>query len=372
MRSWVATGARVLLFLAFVVAALGRPAPAGAQPGGSPNEQPGGQPGTLALVYVDAEKPRTSEVWTASLDGASRRLVATLGPATRALDLRGSLLALASGDDLIVLDLQSGSDQRIAVGSQPSSARIAPDGAVRFTTRAGCGPGPSTTVLGSSDAATGARSDLTGLDVPGAEIVWHDPASDDLMILPRGCDVAVWELCRLDGTTGAERSRTPIRGCGWVAVAPDGRQALVSSASCSGGAYPELTVYGLDDGGQRELRFAKDAPSRFPFVYSPDGSQAAFGLALARGNPSGTARSGGIWLLDTSSLGETRLWQDQGLESWAIDWSPDGAQLVVGSVEAQGRCGYYVVDVASGRATRVDGVDGCGVNGTLVGFARLP
>jgi len=133
-----------------------------------------------------------------------------------------------------------------------------------------------------------------------------------------------------------------------------------------------LNVYSLPDGSKREVRFAKDAPSEHPFVYAPDGSRAAFGLALARGNPTGTAKSGGIWLLDSTSLAQTKLWQDEGLESWAIGWSPDGTKLVVASVEAQGRCRYSVVDVASGEATPVEGITGCGANGTLVGFVTLP
>jgi len=66
------------------------------------------------------------------------------------------------------------------------------------------------------------------------------------------------------------------------------------------------------------------------------------------------------------------LWQDPGAESWAIDWSPDGTKLLVASVEAQGRCGYYLVDAATGEAAQVQNVSGCGENGALVGFATLP
>ena len=163
-----------------------------------------------------------------------------------------------------------------------------------------------------------------------------------------------------------------MEGCGWIRVSPTGRQALLSYASCSRPGQAELAVVDLQDASRRELSFAKDAPSFQPFVYSPDGARAAYGLALGRGNPAGRAASGGIWLLDTLTLNTARLWQDAGLESWAIDWSPDGAMLLVASVEAQGLCGYYVVDVTSGEARQIIDATGCGANGTMVGFSALP
>ena len=77
-------------------------------------------------------------------------------------------------------------------------------------------------------------------------------------------------------------------------------------------------------------------------------------------------------LISAATLRSASLWQDTGLESWAIDWSPDGVKLIVASVEAQGYCGYYVVDAASRQAAQVDGVSECGENGGMVGFATLP
>ena len=330
------------------------------------------RPDALALVYLDAERPGVSEVWLSAPDGTNRRMVASFGQGARVLDLRGSTLALAVDPEVVVLDLGNGQATRTAAGTRLASAYVADQQTVFFATRVGCGPAETKTLLGRVDAATGARTDLAEIEAPGAEILWHDPATDQILLTPRGCDPSIWALRTHDGKTGAATASLEVQGCGWVAASPNGAQALVSFASCTGGDFPELNVYSLPDGAKREVRFAKDAPSEHPFVYAPDGSRAAFGMALARGNPGGRAQSGGIWLLDASSLAQTLLWQDAGSESWAIDWSSDGSLLAVASVVAQGRCGYSVVAVATGEATPVEGIDGCGVNGTLVGFATLP
>lgn len=330
------------------------------------------QPEPLSLVYLDTEKPNTSEVWVVSLDGAGKRQVALFDKGVRPLDVRGSLLALAKDPDLAIVDLGKGIVQRTEAGRRVQSAYIAENGPVFFTTRVGCGPVEDKTLIGRVDPATGARTDITEWDEPGAQILGYDSASDELLMTPRGCDPGIWALKRLNAKTGAETSSVDVQGCGWAAASPTGKQALVSFAACMSGNFPDLTVYSLPDGAKREVTYAKDAPSQMPFVYAPDGNRAAYGLALGRSNPGGTPKSGGIWLLDTATLEQSKLWQDPGQESWAVAWSPDGAKLVVASVEAQGRCAYSVVDVAAKTATPVAGITGCGVNGTLVGFATVP
>jgi hypothetical protein len=336
------------------------------------------QPGLLSLVYLDTEKPGANEVWVVSLDGASKRQVATFDKSVRPLALRGSLLALAHDPDLALLDLGGGTVQWSQAGRRVASAIIAENGPVYFTTQVGCGPVEAKTVLGRVDAATGVRTDIVELEVPGAELLRYDAAADELTLVPRGCDPGVSALKTLNAKTGAEKASLDVEGCGWAAISPTGQQALISFAACMTRTSPDVTVYDLPGGASREQYFSVDAPSPHPFVYAPDGSRAAYGLTLGLGLdrflpptlPS-TSRSGGIWLLDPASLSSTKLWQDSGQESWAIAWSPDGTRLAVASVEAQGRCGYFVVDVAANEAKRVDGVIGCGQNGTVIGFATV-
>jgi hypothetical protein len=120
------------------------------------------------------------------------------------------------------------------------------------------------------------------------------------------------------------------------------------------------------------MRFDKDAPSREPFVYAPDGKRAAYGLALDRDNEAATPKSGGIWALDTASLEKTKLWQDQGEESWAIGWSPDGSKLLVASRQEENACTFSVLELPSAKATAIPGLTGCNEKGTLVGFYAQP
>lgn len=329
------------------------------------------QPAPLSLVYLDTEKPNTSEVWVTSLDGASRRQVALFDTGVRPLDVRGSLLALAKDPDLAILDLGKGTVQRTQAGRRLQSAYVAENGPVFFATRVGCGPVEDKTLIGRVDPSTGARTDITERDEPGMQILWYDAAADELLVAPRGCDPGLSRLKRLNATTGAETWSLDVQGCGWAAASPTGKQVLMSLALCGGSSFPELNVYSLPDGAKREVTYDKDAPSRMAFVYAPDGSRAAYGLALGRDNPGGTPKSGGIWLLDTTTLEPSKLWQDAGQESWAVAWSPDGSKLAVASVEAQGRCTYSVIDVTTRTATPVAGITGCGVNGTLIGFATV-
>ncbi|MFN8524599.1 MAG: hypothetical protein U0821_15995 [Chloroflexota bacterium] len=325
-----------------------------------------------SLVYLDTSRQGTTDVWLISADGGSRRLAATLSGAARPLDLRDTELLVAMGTAAVHVDLLSGLTTTVPIGARVASGLLTAQHRGIFTTRAGCGPVDSKTRFGRLDFEAGTATDAGTADAPGLEALWYQDDTGELLGALRGCDPGVSTLVTLNVAAGTESARIPVAGCGWVATAPDGRQALISFAFCGGGDFPELNVYSLPDGTRREVRFAKDAPSRHPFTYAPDGSAAAFGLALARDNPSGAAKSGGIWLLNTSDLTTRPLWQDSGQEAWAVDWSEEGTFIVAASVEAQSRCGYFVIDVASQSATRVEGLTGCGTDGTLVGFADAP
>src|SRR5215471_15784813 len=79
-----------------------------------------------SVVYLDASKPAGTMVWVAAADGSSRRVVGEmLGPDVRPLDLRGSLLAVGEGDDLVTMDLATGVTRRLTVGERVQSAYVA-------------------------------------------------------------------------------------------------------------------------------------------------------------------------------------------------------------------------------------------------------
>ena len=69
---------------------------------------------------------------------------------------------------------------------------------------------------------------------------------------------------------------------------------------------------------------------------------------------------------------DAKIWQDDGQESWAIDWSPDGTKLLVASREEENACTFSVVDVAAAKAAKIAGMTACGAKGTLVGFFTQP
>jgi hypothetical protein len=243
---------------------------------------------------------------------------------------------------------------------------------VYYSTHPGCRPTEAKTIVGRFNLSTqvGERVVEYG-EWPGAEVLAYNAGADELTVAPRGCDPGISNIWIMNASAGDTKQTIPVDGCGSAAMSPTGTQLLLSYDLCklSGtDKFPDLRIYALPSGAMQEVRFTQDAPSRHPFVYAPDGRRVAYGLALDRDSAAGGATSGGIWTVDTSSLERTRLWQDQGQESWAIAWSPDGSKLLVASREGENVCSFSMIDVPSAKATKLGDLTGCEEKGTLVGF----
>lgn len=328
-----------------------------------------------SVVYLDMTKPVGTIVWLVAADGSSKTPVGDmLGPGVRPLDLQGSLLAVAEDNDLVTVNLASGAASRVSVGARIQGAYIANDTTVFYSTHPGCGPVERKTMIGKLNPATGESAKVADIDQrPGIEILSYNADTDELTAAPRGCDPGIGDLWVMSAKTGQRTATIKVEGCGWAAASLSGAQALISYGGCIGapGDAPELRAYDLPGGDVKELHFDKDAPSLRPWVYAPEGTKAAFGLALNRFNATAAPKSGGIWLLDTASLETSKLWQDGGQESWAVDWSADGSNLLVASREEENACSFSILDVATGQPTRIAGLTACGTKGTLVGFATV-
>lgn len=354
----------LLATLALLVLGVGRPGLASAQ-------------AALSVVYLDASKQAGTEVWVVAVDGSSKRAVGDLlGPGLRPLGQRDGLLAVADGNDLVTVNLATGATRRLAVGQRIQSAYIANNSTVFYATHTGCGPVEPKTTIGRFNVGSEVNERIAEkTEWPGAEVLWHNAGADELTVAPRGCDPGIGNIWIMNAKTGDAKQTVPVDGCGSAAMAPTGAQVVLSYDLCklSGtDTFPDLRVYGLPTGAMQELRFTKDAPSRRPFVYAPDGKRVAYGLALDRDSQNGGATSGGIWTLDTATLERTKLWQDQGQESWAIGWSPDGSKLLVASRQQEYACTFSVLDVPSATATVIPDLTACGEKGALVGFLAQP
>lgn len=336
---------------------------------------------SLALVYFERGVIRpgnqsSAVVWAMALDGSSKHEVARFGMGAFPLGLQGSMVAMYERNDLTFVDVASGRVRTVDAGGWPYVGRFVSGGpeagSFVYSTQMLC-TRHGQTLVGKIDPESGTRTEIATMEDAVVEVAWHDPATGDVLTLPRTCNPGTWELRRLDGASGAVKSSMPVKGCGWFRVAPDGQQALASFSDCRDDLFPELTVYGLSDGSSRDIRFGEDRPNDHPFVYASDGRHAAFGLSLTPETRGRQTKSGGIWLLDTTTLKQTKLWQDaRGMETWPIDWSPDGSKLLVASMESQDYCSFSVLDVASGEASLVNGIKRCRLDGTMVGFATVP
>src|SRR4051794_30366787 len=170
-----------------------------------------------------------------------------LGPGIRALDLQGGLLAVADGTDLVTVNLSSGEAKYTPIKSYVASAYVADSSTVFYATHPGCGP-VEKTVVGRINVATGTRTTvIETTDVPGFEILGYNAAADELTITPRGCDPGLGEIWTVNAKTGEKKSTIPVEGCGWAALSPDRKQALISYDACIGEENddPELRAYAL-------------------------------------------------------------------------------------------------------------------------------
>jgi hypothetical protein len=367
MSRHVVSSGRLLVLVAVVIlvaATLGRAELASAQP-------------ALSVVYLDATNPASTELWVVAVDGSSKRVVGDLlGPGLRPLGLRDGLLAVADANNLLTVNLASGLTKRLAVGQRIQNAYVANASTVFYATHTGCGPvEPKTTIGRFNPVSETSERVVNDSQWPGAEVLWHNAGADDLTVAPRGCDPGISNIWIMNAKSGDAKQTIPVDGCGSAAMSPTGSQVVLSYDLCKLGGtdtFPDLRIYALPSGAMQELRFTKDAPSRRPFVYAPDGKRVAYGLALDRDSQNGGAASGGIWSLDTASLERTKLWQDQGQESWAIGWSPDGSKLLVASMQQENACTFSVLDVTSATATAIPSLTACGEKGTLVGFLAQP
>ena len=253
MLSREVTSCRVLAAVVLIVATLGRAEPISAQ-GAAPQ-----------LVYRDATRAVGTIVWLVAADGSSKKPVGDmLGPGVRALDLRGSLLAVAEGNDLVnPQPRERRREPRVRRHSprRAPTSRTAPPSSTQPIPS--CGPVEQKTMIGEVNPATGAhRRWPTSTSGPALRSSGTTPTPTSSP-LRRAAAIRAW--ARSGPSTpkpGEKTSSTPVEGCGWAAVSPTGSQALISYGVCMGpdSDAPELRAYGLPGGQAQEDSISTRTP----------------------------------------------------------------------------------------------------------------
>jgi hypothetical protein len=331
-------------------------------------------PTTLSLVYMDQRSGNGVDLWVAAYDGSDARIVASFPNGTRALAVSGPHVALAVSDGIALLDLRDGEARTVVQRGLITSGLIAGD-TLFYVVRNACGgPDAGRGQLVRVDIPTRTRSDLGPLESSGASIAGYDPDAKTLTLVPYGCDPGFRELLVMDATTGALVDRHPVEGCGWGAASPDGTLALVSEQACAGDD-PDggpVTVYNFADGSRQPLRPPEGRFTQTRWLISPNGPFAAFALSVQRGMGPASTRSDGLWLMNLQLMNSFRLWNDGGAEALPVAFSPDGAHVLAGSVQAMGVCSYAVIALLSGEVRPVsDGITVCGANGEVLGWTSI-
>lgn len=210
-------------------------------------------PGNLSLVYPDAFRGDGVDVRVAAAEGSNPHTVASYPRGTRLLALRGPLLALASGDDLVLLDLRDGTERRAPLPGV--SGALIGDGATVFATaRGGCVERPysgetgfAATRLLRLDARTGEAAALPSVNARDLSLLSYDAGAGELWVAPHGCDPRLSAVWTLDARTGERRRTIEVEGCGPATLSPDARYAAAAWTACSPSARREQTVISLHD-----------------------------------------------------------------------------------------------------------------------------
>jgi hypothetical protein len=326
----------------------------------------------LVLVYLDAFRGDGVEVRVAAADGTNPRTVATYPRGTRSLGLNGPLMALADGDDLVVLDLRSGAERRVAFPGV-SGALIGEGAVVLATARGRCAGALDDALLLRLDLTTGEAVTLT---VRGLDLLRLDAVSGEVWVAPRGCDPGLSAVWALDVHTGQHRRSITVEGCGTVALSPDGRYTATTWSVCTrpeGREQAVASIYGLaGESGPSDLLVAEPELWAGGFRFAPDSRRVAYALNVPRRLAAERSDILGVWLLDLETRRHERVLHTGGLETLPVSWSPDGRYLLVSVVLAQGLCGYTILDTVTGTELPVAGELGvCGVNGEVAGWTVL-
>ena len=143
------------------------------------------------------------------------------------------------------------------------------------------------------DLATG-RVLWTTADLPGepGRAIHFSPDGSTLSCGSRDYETqAEYGLIRLDVVTGQQRGE-PMRGRGWMAVAPDGRTVATGRLE-NGEAY--IDVYDLPSGRRTGILANRPASTAAGCVFSPDGRSLFGSLLEVVGNGSKNTGFGQFW-----------------------------------------------------------------------------
>ncbi len=154
------------------------------------------------------------------------------------------------------------------------------------------------------------------------------------------------QLHRVRAPLGAREQLTFGAGVLAAAASPAGGAAAVPFTTVATGAAPQLRAYRLADRGVQEI--TGPGAGRGAFVWSPDGKTVAL---------QGLAADGlhhDVVAFEPGGGPQLRLYVAAGARSWRpLDWSPDGARLLLENQASPQQGELWFADAATGGITQV-------------------
>jgi hypothetical protein len=153
--------------------------------------------------------------------------------------------------------------------------------------------------------------------------------------------------------------------------------AVVSLKSCTqpdNKKDVDATVYALlpSARGSRDLRAPAGGSNPSAWIMRPGGKEAALATAQTTGTGPGSTRSTGLWLVDLRTGEFKDLAPAAGAEQFPVSWTADGRYLLAASVQAQGVCGFSIIDANERKVTPLpEAISFCGPNGIVLGLTAI-
>lgn len=174
---------------------------------------------------------------------------------------------------------------------------------------------------------------------------WH-PTRREVLVSTRFGNVP--QLHHVAHPGGARRQLTffdePIAS---ATFEPREGRSFLFLKDVGGNEFSQVYRYDLDGGAVTLLTDGGRSQNALP-LWSPDGRRAAFGSTMRNG------ADRDVWVMDPADPASRRMvMENAGGGWWVLDWSPDGAALLVIEYESVARSHLWTVDVASARRTRV-------------------
>jgi len=324
------------------------------QPTLTPSPSPISPVGGQHLIYA-----RGSSLYRGDYFGAEPVEVA-VAPQMEASDFYQGVLAAAQGRNVDIVDLRVGALRSFQVqttaqvdlaevrwgtsGTGLLYQALVPDSTAKIF-----GRNVELRALSPENGAEGGR--ILVPDVSGVSILHYDDVAGQVLLIPRGPQIAFAEIEQYDVKSGQLTGAFAVQGDGEALVSPDGRYVLTERLTEQGA---QLLLYSLAEGRNPQPKTWPHPANSYSVahVWSPDGRSVAYLLREGKSFSDESTQGLGLWVLDVDTMQAEKVLDEPAVTSTLVGWTPDSA-YIVGHHQGQAEDDFWYMVQPNGSDRRV-------------------